>query len=185
MLSKTDLSYHYPDMEMVFVSILGVPRMNLDIAYEELQKKGASDSTTIEEMKAELWQFNSLLLDSQSKPDPGPILQSRVFPVRYPDGSVQLVSAASTDFAVINYKYLEERFRGVAKMLDFNLNEVHRFRRFLKWASLDERNLSKKVSQEFITITEFKAAENEKVQELQRSLESRTHALCRLVNSFL
>ncbi|KAI1132406.1 hypothetical protein F5Y10DRAFT_231100 [Nemania abortiva] len=183
LLSKTDLSCHYPDMETAFVTVLGVSRMTLDAAYEELQLKGTSDSTTIDEIKAELWQFNSLLPDARNKPDPSPILDSRVFPVKSPHGSVQLVSAASTDFAVIDRKSLEEKFRGLAKMLDFNLNEVRRLQPFLRWAGLDERRLSVKVT-EVITQVEVANANEEALEELRRSFESKVYALCRIAAHF-
>ncbi|KAI1170828.1 hypothetical protein F4777DRAFT_91133 [Nemania sp. FL0916] len=178
MLSKIDLSSHYPDMESVFITGLGVSTLTLEIAYEELRIKGAIGST-VDEMKAELWQFNSLLSTTYNKPDPGPILASQVFPVKCPKESVQLMSAAGSDFVVVDRKPLEEKFRGLVKILDFSLNEVHRLHPFLQWAGLEDRRLSVRVT-EVITGVTIATTEAETRQKFRRSVESKAYALCRI-----
>ncbi|KAI0536752.1 hypothetical protein GGR58DRAFT_502985 [Xylaria digitata] len=108
---KIDLSHHYPDMEMIFVAMMGVSTYTLESVYNELQTKGVPHSTTVDEMKRQLWQLNSLLPTTNSKPDPRPILESPVFPVRSPDGSVRLLSADKSDFAIIDRRLDEKRFQ--------------------------------------------------------------------------
>ncbi|KAH9997392.1 hypothetical protein F4779DRAFT_606565 [Xylariaceae sp. FL0662B] len=176
---KTTLNYCYPEMKTFFVDFLGVSTLTLEVAYEALKKKGLSDRTTVSEMKQELWQFNSLLSTSKNTLDPKPVLEGRTFPVKLPDGSVQLLST-STDFAIVDRKALGDIFSTMAKMLDFTLDEVHRLEPFLQWAGIDDRRLSVKVA-EITTPTdngEFS------VRESNRNIKSRAYALCRIATHF-
>ncbi|KAI3326722.1 hypothetical protein HD806DRAFT_551833 [Xylariaceae sp. AK1471] len=176
---RVALNTQYPKKETLFVKFLGVPTLTLEMAYFELQRKGTSDATTVSEMKQELQQFNSLLLEAESKLDPSPVLKARVFPVKFPDGSVQLLSASSSDFAIIDRKALGEKFAGLAKILDLTLDEVHRFQPFIHWAGLDERYLSVKVTE-----TTAPVGGDENLQESRRSIKQRAYALCRIAVHF-
>ncbi|KAI3334470.1 hypothetical protein F4824DRAFT_468040 [Ustulina deusta] len=173
---KAALTTDWPSMKMLFVHFLGVSTLTLNMVYEELQRKGASENTTISEMKQELWQFNSLISTSQERLNASPIVQSRVFPVRSPDGSVTLLSAAENDFAIVDRKALGIKFGESAKLLDFAFDEVHRLQPFLKWAGLDNRRLS-------VRVTEVTAPGSEggnPLQESQRQITPRAYALCRI-----
>ena len=163
-------------MKMFFVNVLGVSTLTLSMVYEELQRKGASENVTISEMKQELWQFNSLLAVAQEKPDAGPILKGRVFPVRSPDGEVTLLSAAGHDFAIVDRKALGLKFEDSAKLLDFAFDEVHRLRHFLEWAGLDERRLSVRVTE----VTAPATNDGGVLEESERQIKPRAYALCRI-----
>jgi hypothetical protein len=178
MLSKVDLSRHYSEMEAVFTGTLGVSVLTLEMVYEELQTKGTSDIVSIDDMKRELRQFNSLLPKHQSPLDWRPILASRVFPVRCAQGTVRLMSATSSDWAVIDAKPLEKKFHGLAKMLDFSIEEVRDLTPFLEWTGLYERCLSRKVTETIIEVTPA-AEDSETAQKILQNIESKAYALCR------
>ncbi|TGJ87512.1 hypothetical protein E0Z10_g1294 [Xylaria hypoxylon] len=173
---KAALNSDWPYMKIFFVHFLGVPTLTLNMVYEELQRKGASENTGISEMKQELWQFNSLLSVSRERLNTSPILNSRVFPVRSPDGSVALLSAASNDFAILDRKVLGMQFGELAKLLDFTFDEVHRLQPFLQWAGLDERRLSVRVTEVTAPVV---SAEN-MLQESKLQIKPRAYALCRI-----
>ncbi|KAI3323331.1 hypothetical protein HD806DRAFT_544090 [Xylariaceae sp. AK1471] len=173
------LNTQYPHEKALFINTLGVPMLTLRAAYEELRRKGVMHSATVSEMKQEIWQFNSLLSTAQNKLDPGPILEVAVFPVRWPDGTLRLLSAASSDFAIIDRKELGRTFGLVAKTLDFTLDEVHRLRPFLQWAGLDKRRLSVKVAE--VTVL---TNSNKTFQESKHSIKPQAYALCRAATHF-
>ncbi|GAW19639.1 hypothetical protein ANO14919_091280 [Xylariales sp. No.14919] len=173
---KAALNTDWPSMKMFFVHFLGVSTLTLNMVYEELQRKGASENTSISEMKQEIWQFNSLLSVSQERLDVGPVLKSRVFPVRSPDGSVALLSASSNDFAIVDRKALGMRFGDLAKLLDFTFDEVHRLQPFLQWAGLDERRLSVRVTE----VTAPVSSDEGRLRESNLQIKPRAYALCRI-----
>ncbi|KAI1499875.1 hypothetical protein F5X99DRAFT_388501 [Biscogniauxia marginata] len=177
---KTTLNSQYPEMKTFFVDFLGVETLTLDMVYEELKRKGSiSSCASISEVKQELCQFSFLLSASKNTPDPKPILDGRVFPVRFPNGEVQLLDT-STDFAIVDRKPLGEKFGSRAKMLDFTLDEVRCLQPFLQWAGLDGRRLSVKVTEVTAPIGNGEYS----VQESCRNIKSRAHALCRVATHF-
>ncbi|KAI0965426.1 hypothetical protein F4678DRAFT_485348 [Xylaria arbuscula] len=183
---KIDLSQYYSNMGTMFVGILGVStvfKLSLQMAYERLQIAGGSDCTPVPEIKDLLRRFNSLLLSAESQPDPYPILQSQIFPVMAPDGSVQLLSAASSDFTIIDQESPQENFRGLVRrvtgILDFSLDEVFEFQPFIQWAGLENLLLSAKVTK----VTKFPSCA-EIPQMSERSVRARAYALCRIATHF-
>jgi hypothetical protein len=174
---KVGLNTQYPHEKALFVDMLGVPVLNLQMAYEELRRKGSMDSTTISEMKQEILRFNSLIPTSGNELDPKPILEAAVFPVRRPDGTLRLLSAASSDFVIIDRKALGQKFGPVAKTLDFTLKEVRRLQPFLQWAGLDGRRLSVKVTE----VTALVSSE-EILEGSRHSIKPQAYALCRSAN---
>ncbi|KAI0430299.1 hypothetical protein F5Y09DRAFT_233056 [Xylaria sp. FL1042] len=173
---KAALNTDWPSMKSFFVHLLGVSTLTLNMVYEELQRKGASDSITISEVKQELWQFNSLLVVSSERPDASPILKSRVFPIRLPDGPVELVSAAENDFSIVDRKALGIKFGQLAKLLDFSFDEVHRLQPLFEWAGLDERRLSVRVTE----VTAPVSDDGSILRESKLQLKPRAYALCRI-----
>ncbi|KAJ3567402.1 hypothetical protein NPX13_g6776 [Xylaria arbuscula] len=173
---KVAINTDWPAMKTFFVNVLGVSTLTLSMVYEELQRKGTSESVTISEMKQELWQFNSLLAVAEEKPDASPILEGRVFPVRSPDEKVTLLSAKDNDFAIVDRKALGLKFENSAKLLDFAFDEVHRLRHFLEWAGLDERRLSVRVSE----VTAPASNDGAVLEESERQIQPRAYALCRI-----
>ncbi|KAI1271736.1 hypothetical protein F5Y07DRAFT_382043 [Xylaria sp. FL0933] len=173
---KAALNTDWPSLKPLFVSFLGVSTLTLNMVYEELQRKGASENITISEMKQELWQFNSLLVVSPERPDASPIVNSRVFPVRLPDGSVELVSAAENCFSIVDRKALGVKFGQLAKLLDFSFDEVHRLQPLFEWAGLDERRLSVRVTE----VTAPVSNDGSLLRESKLQLKPRAYALCRI-----
>ncbi|KAI1418939.1 hypothetical protein F5Y12DRAFT_780524 [Xylaria sp. FL1777] len=173
---RAALNTDWPSMKMFFVHLLGVSILTLNMVYKELQRKGASENISISEMKQELWQFNSLLAVSQETLNVSPIVKGRVFPVRTPDGSVTLLSAAENDFAIVDRKALGIKFGQLAKLLDFTFDEVHRLQPFLEWAGLENRRLSVKVTE----VTAPVSDNGNLLQESERQIKPRAYALCRI-----
>ncbi|KAF4462555.1 hypothetical protein FALBO_10629 [Fusarium albosuccineum] len=135
----------YPDLEDFFVSFLGVQELTLDMAYDELKEMGARvPSPSITAVKETIWALNSLLVSADDLPDEEPIFVGKVFPVKYPNGSVKL-QTGRTQFAITDRKALGDIFAPQAKILDFTLDEVRRLRPFLSWAGLEMRYLSSMV----------------------------------------
>ncbi|KAI1295941.1 hypothetical protein F5Y03DRAFT_399109 [Xylaria venustula] len=170
------------NMGAMFVGILGVPSFKLSL-HERLQIAGMSDCTPVPEIKDLLRRFNSLLSSANSRPDPKPILESRIFPIKAPDGSVQLLSATTSDFTIIDQKSPEGNFRGlvrgVASVLDFSLDEVSEFQPFIQWARLEDRFLSAKVTK----VTKVPSSA-EILRMSERSVRARAYGLCRIATHF-
>lgn len=132
----------YPDLEDFFVSFLGVQELTLDMAYDELKEMAARvPSPSITAVKETIWALNSLLVSADEFPDEEPIFIGKVFPVKYPNGSIKL-QTGRTQFAITDRKTLGDIFGPRAKILDFSLDEVRRLRPFLSWLGLETRYLS-------------------------------------------
>lgn len=168
------LNDHYGSMDRFFVDFLGVATLSLQMVYEELKEKSASDQTTISQVKETIWAFNSFLTAEKELPDPGPVLKGRLFPVRYPKGSTQLRSA-KTAFAIVDRKPLEDAFRDKAKFLDFSLDEVRRLKPFLQWARLEERYLSATVKE----VSAFEGGGQGPITSPERDIKRKAQALFR------
>ncbi|KAI0975554.1 hypothetical protein F4678DRAFT_417638 [Xylaria arbuscula] len=173
---KAAINSDWPSMKSFFVQFLGVSPLTLNMVYEELQRKSGSEDIPISELKQELWQFNSLLAVSEENLDKDPILKSRIFPVRSPDGPVALVSVAETDFAIVDRKALGVKFGESAKLLDFTFEEVHRLQPFLEWTGLDKRRLSVKVTE----VTVLVSNDGKRLRQSRLQLQPRAYALCRI-----
>lgn len=178
------LNNDYEEMRDFFVKVLGVRPVTLDMAIDELKQTGSRQSVIVEEVKASLLAVNSLLL---SEPDQEQrtnfekrqrqrqdIKKRNVFPVRYPTGEVQCVSA-DTEFFLVDRAPLQLQFEGRVKFLDFSLEEIVRLRHFLKWAQLEDRHISLCVRQ----ITSVQEAGAQPMPQLDRHFQQRAHALLR------
>ncbi|KAI0810036.1 hypothetical protein GGR55DRAFT_679265 [Xylaria sp. FL0064] len=96
---KVQLSQYYSGMESTFIDALGIT-LDLDMAYDFVLTVGASPTATIQQAKEALRRFNSVLSNAKTQPDPIQILRRSIFPVKYPDGSVELSRADLVDFAI-------------------------------------------------------------------------------------
>jgi hypothetical protein len=145
LLRKPCLESFYPDLSEFFVDFLGVPRLSLTLAYQQLLEVG--DSTpTIPQVKNLLWSLNALLpSESGEKPVFGDAASScRIFPVRMPDGNLKPLSARD-EFVIADRQHFADAFRDMAKVLDFSLEEVRRLKPLIDWTGIAGRYLSLEV----------------------------------------
>ncbi|KAF5680457.1 hypothetical protein FDENT_8396 [Fusarium denticulatum] len=129
--------------ENFFVGKLGVKLLTLQMVYDELRQ---SSGTNTEETKVAVLSLNGLLQTETTRLDPEPIRQAKVFPVRYPNGTVVL-SSVSVDFAIGDRDKLKTMFRDKVALLDFEMDEVRRLRPLIEWLGLQDRYLSNSVEE--------------------------------------
>jgi hypothetical protein len=163
----------YANLEDFFLD-LGVPTLDLQMVYSELKDMGISNNATVPEVLKAIWTFNSFIRDKSGLPDPEPILNGRLFPVRYPDGQIKLCSA-TTDFAIVDRKPLAAAFRDKAKFLDFTLDDVQKLRPFLHWVGLASRYLSASVRE----VSALDGNVKEPISSTVRDIKKKAHALFR------
>ncbi|RDK42854.1 hypothetical protein M752DRAFT_275955 [Aspergillus phoenicis ATCC 13157] len=139
---RTALNDHYQNLKEFFVNLLGVQTLTLEMVVEKVRDQGRTGSSSVDEVKSTIWTLNSLLQSEQASiVPPNQVLDSAVFPVRFPQGGVQLQTSAST-FAIADRKHLLSHFSPKAKLLDFEVDEVPRLEPFLQWTGLKGRYLS-------------------------------------------
>ncbi|KAF5007724.1 hypothetical protein FDECE_5972 [Fusarium decemcellulare] len=124
-----------------FVDKLGVKLLTLQMVYDELRQ---SPQSSTEEIKVAILSFNGLLQAERTNLDPEPIRKAKIFPVRYPNGTVVL-SSVDVDFAIGDRDKLKAKFQDKISLLDFDLEDIRRLKSFFEWAGLQERYLSNSV----------------------------------------
>lgn len=94
------LSGLYEDLQNFFVEFLGVRTLTLQMVHNKLIEQAAGKAP-IREVKETIWLFNSYLQDDDEEtlPSPKQLLKSKIFPVKYPNGTVTLCSSTE-DFAI-------------------------------------------------------------------------------------
>ncbi|KAK1676481.1 hypothetical protein BDP55DRAFT_727812 [Colletotrichum godetiae] len=132
---RVSLTDDYKDLEEFFVGHLGVRPVDLAMAIDELRQVAVRDSTTVNEIKDFIWIINSLLPSGNTSPVPQDILRARIFPVRYPNGRVQ-VRAYDTAFFIIDRESLGSSFESKVKLFDFKLEQVARLRPYIEWLNI-------------------------------------------------
>lgn len=172
------LNSDYEELHDFFVNALGVRPVTLSMAIDELKQAGGRQSVSIEEVKASLLTVNSLLC-SESDPQQPELMESNIFPVRYPDGGVKCVSA-QTQFFIVDRKSLRTSFEDRVKFLDFSLEEVVRLGPFLSWTGLENRSISQSV-REFTSIQD---SCTHPISKYGLEFRYRAHALLRYVPGF-
>lgn len=130
----------YEDMQGFFVGLLGVRTLTFEMVYDKLVEQ-ASEGASIQDVKETIWLLNSYLQDEEVPTDPKRLIERKVFPVRYPKGTVSLCSSR-VDFTIKDRKHLSDLFAGKAKVLDFEVNDIPRLEPFLRWTGLEARYLS-------------------------------------------
>lgn len=129
------------DLKNFFVELLGIRPLTLQMVHDELVEQ-ATGKASIHDVKETIWLFNSYLQDDEEvPPSPKQLTESKTFPVKYPNGPVNLCSS-TVGFAIKDRKYLSDLFSGKAKFLDFDVNDTPRLEPFLRWAGLETRYLS-------------------------------------------
>ncbi|KAK1467140.1 hypothetical protein CMEL01_11133 [Colletotrichum melonis] len=177
---RTTLSSIYEDLEDFFVETLGVQRLTLAMACDELLKKGTEQTAaTIAEVKETIWAVNTLLQTATLYPDPEQLLESAIFPVEYPNGQVCL-ETFRTHFVIRDRKPLAAIFASKVKFLDFSLDEVHRLSNFFSWLGLDSRYLSSSVKE----ISTVASDSQIRVQRPDRDIRRRAGGISRVASHF-
>ncbi|KAJ4286909.1 hypothetical protein N0V88_007854 [Collariella sp. IMI 366227] len=166
------LNDHYDELRDFFVDTLGVKTLTLRMVYDELCN--ISPQRGVDEIKNIIWSLNALLQTEPDLLDPGPLRKAHIFPVRYPNGGVSLLSA-DTEFAIIDRDHLAARFRDCIKLLDYTLEDVRRLKPFLQWSELEQRYLSASVKE----ITSFQGGPTRPISMPNRNLNRKAHALLR------
>ncbi|OCL02139.1 hypothetical protein AOQ84DRAFT_424260 [Glonium stellatum] len=174
----TALNDHYGALKDLFVDFLGVRTLNLQMVFDKLKEQGAGQSS-VEEVKKTIWLLNSLLQSERRHPSPKPILESRVFPVRHPGGSVRLLASAAA-FVIADRKHLHDLFSGEAKFLDFSTNDIPRLEPFFKWAGLESRYLSCSVRE----ISTLCGDPDRPISHPDRDISRKAHGLLRIAVHF-
>ncbi|KAH3395487.1 hypothetical protein KXV81_002967 [Aspergillus fumigatus] len=135
----------YEDLVDFFTELIGVRTLTLQMVHDKLVEQG-SGGLPAAEVKQTIWLFNSYMQKESDLPAPREVLTAKVFPVRYPTGSVELCSSA-VDFSVADRRHLFDSFSQKAKLLDFNVNDIARLEPFLQWTGLDRRYLSTSIKE--------------------------------------
>ncbi|KAI1421444.1 hypothetical protein F5Y12DRAFT_767727 [Xylaria sp. FL1777] len=172
---KVSLNEDYEDLEGLFTKILGVRQVDLTMAIDELKNTGSRPSVLVPEVKQSIWTVNSLLSTETSLPDPSDILNSSIFPVRYPHGDV-VCSSVSTEFFIVDREQLRQNFATKVKLLDFSLEDVVRLRPFLHWAGLQSRYFSHCIKE----VTSFPGEGASRISSPDIQIRYRAHPLLRI-----
>lgn len=164
---------HYANLQEFFVDILGTETLSLELVYDELVRLGSS-TPSVEQVKQQIWALNSFLANSNRYLAKERLIRSRIFPVRHPDGRIELTTM-KTNFVIIDRTHLEDFFATRVKSLDFTLDETHRLHPFLQWLGLEGRFLSNLVKE----LSSFKGSAKWHVFSPEYTIPPRAHALYR------
>lgn len=167
----------YPDMAELFTDCVGVSRVSSRLSYKRLLEmcgaiQGAQAAKTL------LWSVNSVL---QKRTDTvleftDELRAFPIFPVRMPDGSVEVLTAAD-DFAINDRQPYASAFRSQIKILDFTHEEVHRLKPLIEWTGLTARYLSNSVDE----VTSVDTAQRTPDRDRTQDFTGKAHALTRYV----
>ncbi|KAL6361994.1 hypothetical protein LRP88_05477 [Fusarium phalaenopsidis] len=169
------LEPHYKELDKFFVNFLGVKTLSVELVYSELDRLGSSSNTTRDQVEPNIWILNSYISAGTQPPDPKTLLGRRIFPVRHPDGHVQL-ETATAEFAIVDRTQLGDIFKPMAKTLDFGLDQVRRLGPTLNWLGLGMRHLSEAVRE----VSRIRGASEEPLSTPAWSIKPRAHALYRI-----
>ncbi|GFF57726.1 hypothetical protein IFM61392_07789 [Aspergillus lentulus] len=168
----------YEDLDGFFTELIGVRTLTLQMVYDKLVEQGSGKSSA-EEVKRTIWLLNSYMQNENDLPSPSQALKAKVFPVRYPTGSVELCSSA-VDFAIADRKHLLDFFSNKAKFLDFNVNEIARLEPFLQWTGLDRRYLSSLIKE----ISTVRGDSHKSLTSSDRNIARKAYGLLRIAVHF-
>jgi len=166
----------YPGLAEFFTEFIGVRTLTLQMVHDKLVEEGNARCSP-PQIKQTIWLLNSYMQSESNTPDPKAILHARVFPVRYPNGTVELYSSA-VDFAIADRKHLLDLFCSRAKFLDFDVNEVARLEPFLQWTGLDKRYISSSVKE----ISMVRGDSHRALISPERNIARRAYGLLRYVS---
>ncbi|KAF5578414.1 hypothetical protein FPANT_10022 [Fusarium pseudoanthophilum] len=135
--------------------------------------------TNTDETKVAVLSLNGLLQTETTRLDPEPIRQAKIFPVRYPTGTVVL-SSVSVEFAIGDREKLKTMFRDKIALLDFEMDEVRRLRPLIEWLGLQDRYLSNSVEE-----STFISSDSERpISTPNRDLKRKAYHIARVASTF-
>jgi hypothetical protein len=137
-----------------------------------------SQPTPVDEVKKTLRLLNSYLESTEDLPSPKQLLKRKVFPVRYPNGIVELCSS-TVNFAIADRKHLLDLFSTEAKFLDFDINEIANIEPFLRWTGLENRYLSCSVKE----ISTLHGDSHRSLTSADRNISRKAYGLLRCVSA--
>ncbi|KAI8676088.1 hypothetical protein NCS56_00495700 [Fusarium sp. Ph1] len=111
--------------------------------------------------------------------EPEPIRRAKIFPVRYPNGTVVL-SSVGVDFAIGDREKLKTRFQDKISLLDFNLEDIRRLKPLFEWASLQDRYLSNSVQER----TSISSDLGHPISSRNRDLKRKAYYIARVAATF-
>lgn len=180
------LNNEYEELRGFFVGVLGVRPVTLKMAIDELKQAGSRQEVVVEEVKASLLTVNSLLCSEQDQKQGEELeksnilpVESKIFPVRYPGGEVQCVSA-QTEFFIVDRESLRLKFEDRVKFLDFSLEEVSELRPFFGWAGLENRYVTRHVRES----TSARGSDARPISRFGHEIRHKAHSLLRYVCGF-
>jgi hypothetical protein len=136
---RVTLDSDYETLKDFFVGMLGVTSLTAQMVYDELKRP--SQKRNVNDLKDAILILSSLLQTSPISLDPQPILNSKIFPLKYCDREIGAHSTR-VDFAIPDTDRLNSLFKKKITMLDFDLESVHRLKPFFEWTKLKGRYLS-------------------------------------------
>ncbi|KAJ3546237.1 hypothetical protein NM208_g2100 [Fusarium decemcellulare] len=157
-------------------TIRGVKLLTLQMVYDELRQ---SPQSSREEVKVAILSFNRLLQAERTNLDPEPIRKAKIFPVRYPNGSV-ILDSVDVEFAIGDRDKLKANFQDKISLLDFDLGDVRRLKPFFEWAGLQERYLSNSVRER----TSISSELGRPISSPNRDLKRKAYYIARVAATF-
>ncbi|KAH7253783.1 uncharacterized protein BKA55DRAFT_737541 [Fusarium redolens] len=141
---SSSLKQCYPDLKDFFLDKVGIKIS----AYDELLNTTSNEPHAI---KMAVFSFMHEVGELIPRFPAKPIQTAKIFPVRYPDGTVSLCSV-ETEFAIADRENLRRELEEKVKILDFNLKESRCLWPFFEWLEIEDRYLSRCVK-ELVTIS--------------------------------
>ncbi|KAI1327062.1 hypothetical protein F5Y16DRAFT_421235 [Xylariaceae sp. FL0255] len=176
---RISLSEEYEKLERLFTRVLGVRQVDLQMAIDELKDAASQPSSSVLEIKESISTVNSLLVNETNLPSPSAIMETSVFPIRYPSGGVTL-GPFKTEFFVVDREQLGESFAPKVKLLDFSLKEVAQLRPVFHWLGLQDRYLSNCVKE----VTSFPGQGATLISAPNLQIRHKAHAFLRIACHF-
>ncbi|KAI0424953.1 hypothetical protein F5Y09DRAFT_118782 [Xylaria sp. FL1042] len=177
---KVSLNEDYEDLDHLFTQVLGVKRVDLQMAIDDLKLTSSQPSVSVAEMKESIWTVNSLLSTESSPPNPSEIIQRSIFPVRHPFGGGIICETVKVEFFIVDREQLKRSFSNKVKLLDFSLKEVSHLRPFLQWCGFQGRYLSCCVKE----VTSFPGEGASLVSTPSLQIRHKAHAFLRIACHF-
>ncbi|KAJ4254455.1 hypothetical protein NW762_010053 [Fusarium torreyae] len=169
------LESHYTDLRGFFVDFLGVKTLSLELVYNELLQLGSASDTTVDQVKANIWTLNSFIAIPSKRPDVDRLLNSKILPVKHPQGHETLCDFTA-DFVIVDRMHLGSLFKNRVPTLGFTFDEVRRLESTISWLGLATRFLSRRVTES----SRVEGAGKKPLSSRNRRIAPKAHALYRI-----
>lgn len=150
--------------------------LTLQMVYDELRQ---SPQKSVDDIKVAILLLSGLLQTELTRPSPEPIRKSKIFPVRYPNGTVVL-SSVDVDFAIGDREKLKTMFQDKVSLLDFDLEDVRRLRPLFEWLGLQDQYLSRCVRER----TSVSSDPGRPISSQNRDLKRKAYYIARYVLNY-